>query len=483
MNQFAALDATAQADLVHSGQASPTELVQAAITAADVLNPELNAIIHPRFEAALAEAAAVDPSLPFAGVPIVVKDLDGTLAGAPYHAGTRHLRDVGYVSPVSSWLFERLQAAGFVIIGKTNTPEFGLVPTTEPEAYGPSRNPWNPDHSTGGSSGGSAAAVASGIVSVGHAGDGGGSIRIPASECGLVGLKPTRGRVSLGPIETEGWGGLVARLAVTRSVRDTAAILDAVAGSAVGDPYGVAAPGRPYLDECAAPGRRLRIGITTAAGDGSAVDPEVVAATRAAADLLTSLGHEVVEAAPPELEDPSFFAEMSGHFLTAYPVWVTQSVDQLGELCGTPASESGVEPLTWALAEMGRLVDAVAFANAVEGMRVLARQIQQWWASGFDLLVTPTIPELPPTLGQFGAEVDNPLAGIFRATPIVANTVAFNITGQPAMSLPLGQSSGGLPIGVQFVGAFGREDQLISVGAELEAAAPWQDRRPTIWAG
>jgi len=483
MNPYAALDATAQAELVHSQRATPVELVQAAIDAAEAVNPAINAIIHPRYEKALAEAAAIDPTLPFAGVPIVIKDLDGTLAGEPYHAGTRHLRDASYVADVTSWTFERLQAAGFVIIGKTNTPEFGLVPTTEPDTYGASRNPWNPKHSTGGSSGGSAAAVAAGIVPAAHAGDGGGSIRIPASECGLVGLKPTRGRVPLGPVETEAWGGLVSRLAVTHTVRDIAGILDAVNGPGAGDPYGVSTPLRPYVDEVGADPGKLRVGYTLKAGDASSVDPQCAAAVERTVELLASLGHEVVDTAPTQLGNEAFFGEMSAHFLTAYPVWVAQSVDGLSRLTGTPATAESVEPLTWALAEAGRLVDAVGFAHATEGLRTLSRVIQNWWSDGFDLLVNATLPELPPTLGQFGAEPDNPLAGIFRSTPIVANTMPFNITGQPAISLPMAMSESGLPIGVQLVAAFGRDDHLIAVAAQLEAAAPWIDRRPAIWAG
>ena len=482
MNPYASLDATAQAALVHDGSVRPADLVQAAIDAANDLGPTLNAIIHERFDAALAEAAAVDPSLPFAGVPIVLKDLDGTLAGEPYHAGTRHLREHDYVADVTSVAFERLQAAGFVVIGKTNTPEFGLVPTTEPLSYGPSRNPWDPSRSTGGSSGGSAASVAAGIVPVGHAGDGGGSIRIPASECGLVGLKPTRGRVPLGPVETEAWGGLVARLAVTRSVRDTAAVLDVMAGPEPGEPYGVPAPTRPYVAELGSDPGRLRVGFHVGAADGTPVDPDVVAAVRATAQLLADLGHEVTESAPSQLDDDAFFAEMSGYFLTAYPVWVAQSVDQLGALTGVPATEATLEPATWALAESGRSVSGVAFADAVEGMRRLSRTIQGWWSS-HDLLLTATIPELPPVLGQFGATADNPLAGVFRATPIVANTMPFNITGQPAVSLPLGTSSGGLPIGLQLVAGFAREDLLVAVASQLESAAPWAGRVPGIWAG
>ena len=479
---FASLDATAQAELVRSGEVSATELVDAAIAAVEAVNPQINAVIHERFDAARTEAAAVDPSAPFAGVPLVVKDLDGTLAGAPYHAGTAHLRDAGYVADTTSWLFERLQAAGFVIIGKTNTPEFGLVPTTEPATRGATRNPWNLGHSSGGSSGGSAAAVAAGIVPVGHAGDGGGSIRIPASACGLVGLKPSRGRVPLGPIESEAWGGLVARLVVTRSVRDTAAVLDAVAGPGVGDPYWASPPDRPYLSELAAPPARLRIGVSTDTPDGIPAHPDAVAAVRRTASMLGELGHVVTEAGPSQIGDEGFFAEMSGHFLTVYPAWVAQSVDQIVAMTGTPVTESGVEPLTWSLAEAGRGVTAAAFLAALDGLRLMSRDVIAWW-DDFDLLVTPTMPDPPARLGFFDPTPDNPLAGMFAATRVVTYTMPFNITGQPAMSLPLGESGDGLPLGVQLVGAPAREDVVIATAAQLEAMAPWTDRRPAVWAG
>jgi amidase len=396
--------------------------------------------------------------------------------------GSRHLRDANYIAPTSSWLFDHLEAAGFVVIGKTNTPEFGLLPTTEPLAYGPSRNPWKLDHSTGGSSGGSAAAVAAGIVPVGHAGDGGGSIRIPASECGLVGLKPSRGRVSLGPIETESWGGLVARLAVTHSVRDTASVLDAVSKPGVGDPYALPAPTTPYLAEVGRDPGTLRIGFTSATADGTVVDPECIAAVEAAAALLAQLGHQVSTDAPPQLSDPAFNAEMTNHVLTAYMVWVAQGVDNIVRLSGTEIGPDSIEPATAALAEAGRLTSGVAFADACEGLRTLSRPVNKWWANGFDLLVTPTIAELPPALGQFYNEAE-PLAGVFRSTPIVTFTVPFNITGQPAISLPLGRSTSGLPIGVQLVAAYGREDVLLRVAAQLEAASPWTNPRPAVWAG
>ena len=245
MTDLAVLDATAQAELVRNGDASAAELVDAAIARIEKLNGEVNAVIHPLFDRARALVQSGVPHGPFSGVPIVIKDLDGTLAGAPYHAGNKALKAAKHVATTTSYLFEKLERAGFVIVGKSNTPEFGLMPTAEPQAYGPTHNPWNLAHSAGGSSGGSAAAVASGMVPVGHAGDGGGSIRIPASMCGLFGLKPTRGRVSLGPAEHEAWAGLVMRHVVTRSVRDSAAVLDVLQGYMTGDWYTTPPPARP----------------------------------------------------------------------------------------------------------------------------------------------------------------------------------------------------------------------------------------------
>ncbi|MCX7621985.1 MAG: amidase, partial [Acidimicrobiales bacterium] len=246
-DEFAALDAVAQAELVRTGQVKPVELVDAAIARIEQHNPTLNAVIHPRFERAREEAEQARTDAPLAGVPMVVKDLDGFLAGEPFHAGMRALKEQGFIAPHDSYLMTKFKQAGLIIVGKTNTPELGLLPTTEPEAYGPTRNPWDVSRSTGGSSGGSAAAVAARLVPLGHAGDGGGSIRIPASECGLVGLLPSRGRHSLGPEAGESWGGLVRRLVVTRSVRDAATLLDVVQGPMPGDPYTAPPPVRPYV--------------------------------------------------------------------------------------------------------------------------------------------------------------------------------------------------------------------------------------------
>lgn len=481
MTDLASLDATAQADLVRTGQASAAELVDAAIARAVEVNGTLNAIIHPRFDEARADAAGDLGAGPFAGVPFVLKDLDGTAAGQPLHAGTRFLKDHAYVATADSELTVRFRQAGLVVIGRTNTPELGLVTTTEPESYGPSRNPWDTTRSTGGSSGGSAACVAAGIVPVAHAGDGGGSIRIPASECGLVGLKPTRGRSSLGPELGEAWAGLVTRLAVTRSVRDTAALLDAVAGPGVGDPYWAPPPSRPYVSELTAEPGSLRIGWTAASFDGTIeVDPQVVAATEETARLLEGLGHRVEQAVPA-----AFAAgDTLEYFLPAYSSWVARELDRLGELVGEPVTEAGVEAGTWAIAEAGRATTAQQYLAALDGLHRLTRAAVAWWeVDGFDLLLTPTLPELPPTLGQFGTTKEDPLNGLFRSAIPAHFTAPFNVTGQPAISVPLHQSTEGLPIGMQFVAAPAREDLLIRLAAQLEQALPWADRRPVVWTG
>ena len=475
------LDATDQAALVRGGEITAVELVQAAIDRAEQVNGDINAIIHPRYEKALDEAAGPLGDGPFAGVPFVLKDLDGYQAGEPFHGGTGFLRDHQYVPAADSSLTTRFRDAGLVVIGRANTPELGLVVTTEPQTYGPTRNPWNTDHSVGGSSGGSAAAAAAGIVPMAHAGDGGGSIRIPASECGLVGLKPSRGRITIGPEAGEAWGGLVARLAVTHTVRDTAALLDAVAGPGVGDPYWAAPPSATYASQVGAAPGTLRVGWVADAPDGSfQADPQVAAATEATARLLESLGHQVDQAFPAPLAEGSHV----DHFLVAYSAWVARELDELSEMVGEPLDEAGFEPGTWAIAEGGRAITATQYLKAVEGLHAVTRAVVAWWeVDGFDLLLTPTIPELPPTLGQFASTPDNPLNGMFRSTPLVTFTAPFNITGQPGISLPLHQSQNGLPIGMQLVAAPGREDVLIRVAAQLEQAAPWADRRPPVWAG
>jgi len=480
-DEYADLDAVAQADLVRAGEVKPIELVDAAIARAEAVNPQINAIIHERYEKARAEAEGDLGSGPLSGVPIVVKDLDGMTEGDPYHGGSQHLKDVGYVADHDSYFHAKLKAAGTLIIGRTNSPELGLVPTTEPDAYGPSRNPWDLERSTGGSSGGSAAAVAAHIVAVGHAGDGGGSIRIPASECGLVGLMPTRGRHSLGPELGEAWGGLVRRLAVTRSVRDTAAVLDAIEGAMPGDPYTAPPPLRPYAQEVGVDPGRLRIGLQVHPGDPSIrTHPDCIEAVEAAARLLESLGHDVSPANHELLEDADYQAAFTAHFINAFSTWTAADLDEMSRFTGVPVTAETVEPGTWATAEMGRAVSGVQFQEALAFMQQFTRRMAAWWALGNDLLLTPTLTEPPPRLGEFAAQPDNPLNGLFRSAPIVQFTVPFNVTGQPAISLPLHWSADGLPIGVQLVAAYGREDLLLQVAAQLETALPWGARQPPV---
>ena len=473
---FVSLDAVAQAEFVRRGDATPLQLVDAAIARVERVNPKLNAVITPLFEKA--RAAARDPRLPdgpFRGVPYLLKDLIGYSAGDPYHMGMRALRERGFVAPHDTYLVTKLRQAGFIIIGKTNTPELGTIPSTEPLTYGPTHNPWDPTRSPGGSSGGSAAAVAAGLVPAAHANDGGGSIRIPASACGIVGLKPSRGRCSFGPDLGDGVGGLAVEGSVSRSVRDTAAILDVIAGAMPGDPYTAPPPPRPYREEVdAAPGR-LRIGVMTQAPAGACVvHADCVTATEDAAKLLASLGHEVETSHPTALDDTETFQHFSIMFATS----TSRILDAVGDVIGTPLGEADVEPFNWALAEMGRACSALQYLRTVDWLFGYTRRVAQWWADGFDLLLTPTLPEPAWTLGGFHG-VDVMMAG-FRAQTLCAFTGPFNMTGQPGISLPLFWNETGLPIGVQLVAAYGREDLLLRVAAQLEAARPWADRRPPI---
>ncbi len=438
MDDLTALDATAQAELVRNNEVTPLELVDAAIARVEQVNPALNAIIHERFDRARDEAAHT-PDGPFRGVPIAVKDLDGPLADEPYHLGNRLLKKIGYIADHDSYLTAKLRAAGFVVIGKTNAPEFGLLPTTEPTAYGPTRNPWDLDRSAGGSSGGSGAAVASGMVPLAHAGDGGGSIRIPASMCGLFGLKPTRGRVSLGPDDGEVWGGLVVRHVITRTVRDSAAVLDVLAGAMPGDPYAAAPPTRPFLEEVGAEVGPLRIGIhTTAPAELAEVSVAVTDAVDDAASVLQrELGHELEIAFPDALDDLAAL----GAFTVIQATSVAHEVDRLAALSGRKVGPDDVETLTWALCERGRTISAATYVEALETARAWSRRMARWWdtdGGGFDLLLTPTLAEPPPVLGEIDSDAADPSPALARIVPFGIFTVPFNITGQPAISVPTG---------------------------------------------
>jgi amidase len=470
------LDATAQAELVRTGDATAAELVDSAIERIEKLNGELNAVIHPLYDRARAAVAAGLPSGPFTGVPIVIKDLDGTLADAPYHGGNKMLKAANYVPSVTSYIFEKLERAGFVIVGKTNTPEFGLMTTTESEAYGPAHNPWDVTRSTGGSSGGSGAAVASGMVPVAHAGDGGGSIRIPASHCGLFGLKPNRGRVSLGPDEAEAWAGLVMRHVVSHTVRDSAAILDCIHGYMNGDYYTAPPPGRAYARDAMNEPGTLRIGIRATAPLGLAeVDAECVAAAENAAALCESLGHNVEVATPGALDDFS----MMESFLAVMNSSLRADLQMLGEQLGREVTAADVEAGTWSNYESASGIDAAAYIRALTKMHQWVRSAASWWEDdGYDILLTPTCAEPPPELG----DLIRPETNGSRLLPFAIFTAPFNVTGQPAMSVPLHWTASGLPVGVQFVGAPYREDVLIRLAGQLEQAQPWAARRPPVHA-
>ena len=474
------IDATEQARLVRDGEASPVELASEAIARIEELNPQLNAVIHPLFDEAREAAADELPDGPFRGVPLLVKDLSCYMAGVPVHEGMRALRDAGYRSDHDMVITQRQRRAGFVILCRTNAPELGILPTTEPVAYGPTHNPWDLDRSPGGSSGGSAAAVAAGMVSAAHANDGGGSIRIPASHCGLVGLKPTRARVTLAPDFGDVLYGLVIELAVTRSVRDAAGILEAIHGPAPGDPYAAPPPSRPYTDEVGADPGRLKIGLMTAPPGGQfETHPECVAAAEQAAALLEELGHGVERSYPPDMDDPNLVA----NFLVRWSAGVDWNLKYWSAAIGRELGPDDVEPTTWALAEQGRTHSAGELLLAIEEAQKGSRQIASWWSDdGFDLLLTPTCAEPPPRLGEHDAPPDNPLAPIVRATPFAVFTAGFNTTGQPAISLPLHVTADGLPVGVQLVGAFGREDVLLRIAAQIEEARPWADRTPPVYA-
>jgi amidase len=474
MTDITWLDGTAQADLVRRGEVSPVELVDAAISRIERLNPQLDAVIRTRFELARKEAAGDLPDGPFRGVPILLKDIGCMVAGEPTAFGIGPLRDVAW--PVTSYLARMFQAAGFIAVGRTNVPEFGTTVTTEAMSFPAARNPWNPGHSTGGSSGGSAAAVASGMVPVAHANDGGGSIRIPASECGLVGLKPTRGRVSQGPLTAEAWAGGTIDGSLTRTVRDAAGVLDAISERMPGEPYYAPPLPRPLAQEVGADRGRLRIGVVDHVSDQRfADDPQCRAAVAAAALLLESLGHHVAQSWP----DAMFEHELTGHFTAIIAADTETTFRAFEAALGRPIGDAEIEPRNAAYRRAGRALGSVEYLQARQWIGQWARRMARWW-DDFDLLLTPTLGARPPELGWFTAA--GPEAEGRRIASFIPYTAQFNMTGQPAVSLPLHWTPDDLPVGVQLVAAYGREDVLIRVASQLEQAAPWADRLPGIHA-
>ncbi len=473
-DQLAELDATAQAELVRRGELTPGELVDAAIARIERLNPQLNAVIHPLFDKARAAAASPElPNGPFRGVPFLVKDAVCHTAGDPYHLGMRFLKQRKYVADADTELARRFRAAGFVFVGKTNTPELAMSATTEPLAYGATRNPWSLDRSTGGSSGGSAAAVAAGLAPVAHANDMGGSIRIPASCCGLVGLKPTRARSTLAPDFGEYWGPLTHEHVVTRSVRDSAAVLDAVSGPAIGDPYTAPPPRRSFASEMGVDPGSLRIGFSAETAVCT-VDPQVVEAVERTAVWLEELGHRVERVRLDVFDYPVPF----GGWIS---VGLARELDRWSERLGEKIGPDDVEPVIWMMAEEGRAMSAMEYVEATEATHAWSREVQGWWRRGDDILLTPTLSAPPPHLGTLAPTVE--VTELMRGmTELCCFTAPFNATGQPAMSLPLHLTADGLPVGVQLVGSYGREDVLLQLASQLERAHPWAERRPPIHA-
>jgi amidase len=471
-----ALDAISQAELVHRRLLQPVDLVQEAIARIERLNPVLNAVITEDFERALETASQMNADRPFAGVPILVKDLCAEVDGIRMCEGSAYLKD--YVSRGDQEYVARLRRAGFVILGKTNTPEFGMAPTVEPRQFGATANPWDTSRTTGGSSGGSAAAVASGMVPVAHANDAGGSIRIPASVCGLFGLKPTRARNPLGPRYGDAFGGMVSEHVLTRTVRDSAALLDATAGPAPGDPYYAPPHSGSWGAEVGRSPGRLRVAVTRRTADGSPVHPDVLDALDDTVELLVSLGHEVFDRDLIELTTQvgSAIGRMYGAGLDwAIKYWIRET--------GREPGPDELEPLTRLYWERSRTVSGGELLMAMTVVQEFSRAVAAAsdGEDGFDLWLSPTLAGPPPQLGDLVASEQNLHEAEARAAAWVSfPLVTANLTGCPAMSVPLHRNTEGLPIGAHFMGPFGGEAMLLRLAAQLEEARPWAEVWPTL---
>ncbi len=478
------LDAIGQADLVRRGEVSASELVDAAIERIEALNPGLNAVVTPLFDRAREQATGqaggrtsgprVAPGTSLAGVPFLLKDIGAPLAGTRQTEGSVALRD--HVDTDDSELVRRYLRAGLVIVGKASTPEFANHSTTEPVLFGPTRNPWSRDRTVGGSSGGSAAAVGSGMVPAAHASDGAGSIRIPASCAGLVGLKPTRGRSTWAPAG-EAMSGLAVAHALTRSVRDSAALLDVIAGPAPGDPYTAPAPIRPFLDEVGTDPGRLRIAWTARPPIDVPIDPACAASARSTAELLADLGHEVEEVAP--VFDGEVLIEP---FARIWAICNQDDERRAVRILGRPVRPEEFEITTWELIEYGRRFDAVDLLDALADLAAAARAIAPFFER-YDAWVTPTLARPPDALGILNQSQGGAVEyWRFDCAFNPWNPIA-NVTGQPAVSLPLSWTADGLPIGSLIFGRFADEATLFRLAAQLEAARPWADRWPPVSIG
>ncbi|MGG1660870.1 amidase [Brevibacillus sp. NRS-1366] len=473
-SQYSAYDGIGLAELVRQKEVTPRELKKAALEGIAKVNPKLNAIVHVLSEQADKEIDSGLPDGPFKGVPFLIKEIVLHASGVPSSMGSRLADGINF--PYDSELMARFRKAGLVTVGTTTTPEFGYNATTESLLYGATRNPWNPAHSPGGSSGGSGAAVAAGIVPFAHANDGGGSIRIPASCNGLVGLKPTRGRVPTGPDYSEPLNGLGIEFALTRSVRDAAALLDAVAGPDTGCYTWAESPKRPFSDEISSPPQRLRIAWTAKPASGVRVDQECLDVLYETVKLCEELGHEMIEAAP-EIDNDL-------HMLATLRIWaanVTNWINGVARALNRTPSEQNLESAILACYQFGQTITATEFLEALDIQNMVSRSVGRFFTE-YDVLLSPTTARPPLPLGELnanalGIDAKQWTEQIFTYAPF---TNLFNTTGQPAISLPLGESSGGLPIGMQFAGRFADEATLLRLAAQLEQARPWKDKRPLV---
>jgi amidase len=470
--EYAEYDGIGLADLVRKKQVSATELLDEAIARTARVDPQINAVVVKHYDDAKRQ---IDQGLAdgaFTGVPFLLKDLEN-LAGTRTTFGASIYKD--NIAAESGTLAQRFLAAGLAIFGKTSSPEFGLMPTTESRLFGPTRNPWNPAHSSGGSSGGAAAAVAARILPVAHASDGGGSIRIPASASGVFGLKPTRARTPVGPDRGEGWGGFSCGHVVSISVRDSAAMLDAIHGPEPSSPYMAPQPERPFLEEVGRDPGRLRIAFTDKSPYGDAIDPEIAAATREIAALLAGLGHHVEERAPTLAADPA--AVMS----TIVAANTALSVRQTEQRFGRAMTSDDFEVLTLASARNAQKATATDYVAAQLGAFQISRALATFFAS-CDVLLCPTLCSPPLRIG----ELDTMSKDLSHIAPILRRympaTAMFNMSGQPAMSMPLAWNAAGLPLGMMFSARFGEEATLFRLAAQLEQARPWKGKLPPVCA-
>ena len=471
---YADYDGLALAELVRRGEVTPRELAEAAIARASDLNPQLNAIIFEAYDQALERAETIPSDGQFVGVPCLLKDILADQEGWPTTLGSRFMK--GVKSGSTSELTRRFLTAGLNPIGKTNVPELGLLPVTEPVAYGATRNPWNLNHTPGGSSGGSAAAVAAGIVPIAHANDGGGSIRIPASCCGLVGLKPTRARNPKGPLMGDIMSGLVEEHVLTRTVRDCAAVLDATSGPDIGDPYFAPPSPSSYLALAGRDPEQLRIAFTTVnPRTGQKMHPECVAAVENAVKLCEDLGHRVQEVSP-QYDAHGFDAIFS----TIWFAGAAYSIDGMVVISGKTADQDQFEPFTWASAEAGRALAAPEYLLSIAYMQQVSRAVAQFFQH-HDAFITATLGEPPAKIGWLDTSANEVGAVMNGMSSYVLQTHLFNATGGPSISLPLHWTEEGLPVGVMVSGDLGADDVLIALAGQLERALPWNERRPPIW--